>query len=468
MKRRCLICFSLAVATCLASAQGPDIARDFVLTDKEAVGMLSPRVVCGSLTLQLMWSPDGSVLLARRMDVQTGENVFLSTLKSNPTNAATLAPPPPTQELIFYSPKTGKVRSTVPIGDPNNEVFDISWVPGSQQILVEYERVLKPTPDAPLTSRVYLALVSYDGRVTPLVDADANTQNFQTSVSPNRPLVAVLSEVNPNLAPNADQLPNRKRNQKIQFYNSSGRLISESITETHSFVIPQWGSDGNLYLLSRKYINRKPSDSYRRVDLSTAKVSDEVTFPGDFQEKEENLPVQTIPMTLPLRKKEISDQVSTMILVATAKHEETEFAIVSSDSKMAIISPSGESVAYVSRGVALIRPLAHIPKEMFLQARAVARRQVLLNQGKQVGLGFMMFAGDNDDVLPANGADLQKLLGPYLKDNNQLTGFVYSFAGGNLTDVQEPASTVLGYLPGEGGQAIVYVDGHVKWKSGPP
>jgi len=472
MMRRSVICFGLAVATCLsvAQSQGPDFARDFVLTDKEAVGLLSPRVVCGSQTVQILWSPDGSVLLAQRRDVQPSEEFFLSAVKAPPGDRPAQAPPTPTQELVFYSPRNNKVRAVVPLGDPSNQVFDLNWVPGSQQVLVEYSRMVRTTQDAAPAITVNLALVSYDGRVTPLISDIVNSQNFQTSVSPTRPIVAVLSEDPSAVAPGQDQPESRKRVQKILLYNASGRLIGSSVTETHAFASPMWGKDGGFYLAFRTFEigKKKASIVYRRVDLSTAKVGEEVAFPGGYEPKTPVLPVGILPKYLSLGKKDIPETVTAMTLVSTTKHEASEFAVITSDSKEAQLSPTGDSVAYISRGVTMVRPIAHVPKELYMQARAAALRTAILSQSKQIGLAMLMWAGDNDENLPANGADLQNLLGPYLKDNNLLTGFVYSFSGGNMSQIEAPATTELGYVPGSGGRAVIYTDGHVKWKSDKP
>jgi prepilin-type processing-associated H-X9-DG protein len=41
--------------------------------------------------------------------------------------------------------------------------------------------------------------------------------------------------------------------------------------------------------------------------------------------------------------------------------------------------------------------------------------------------------------------------------------FVYTFWGGNLAEIKEPSKEVMGYVPGPGGRAVTYLDGHVKW-----
>jgi prepilin-type processing-associated H-X9-DG protein len=91
-----------------------------------------------------------------------------------------------------------------------------------------------------------------------------------------------------------------------------------------------------------------------------------------------------------------------------------------------------------------------------------AARAETLSKAKQVALGLMMLAADNDDTISADF----KLsdLAPYLRNNSILEGFVMVFTGGSLRDVKDPANTVLGYTEGPGGRAVAYMDGHVKWE----
>lgn len=79
-----------------------------------------------------------------------------------------------------------------------------------------------------------------------------------------------------------------------------------------------------------------------------------------------------------------------------------------------------------------------------------------------VALALIMYASDMDDVLPPTDR-LQDIM-PYLKDQSILNGFVYDYSGErNMSKVENPGETVIGYMPGNGGRAVVYIDGHVKW-----
>ena len=111
-----------------------------------------------------------------------------------------------------------------------------------------------------------------------------------------------------------------------------------------------------------------------------------------------------------------------------------------------------------------MRPIIQLPKELFLNALNAADRMKAVMNAKQVALGIIMYAGDHDDLYPSSQEDIGKLIDPYLKNQGIFSGFVYSYGGGLASDMKNPAQTTIGYMPGPGGRAVVYADGHVKWQ----
>ena len=80
-----------------------------------------------------------------------------------------------------------------------------------------------------------------------------------------------------------------------------------------------------------------------------------------------------------------------------------------------------------------------------------------------MGLAVLMYTQDYDEVYPT-GDDFANKLNPYAKDESIFQDFTYNQPATALKDVSAPADTMMGYVPGPGGRAIVYADGHVKWK----
>ena len=54
-----------------------------------------------------------------------------------------------------------------------------------------------------------------------------------------------------------------------------------------------------------------------------------------------------------------------------------------------------------------------------------------------------------------------------MKNRDLMNDFNYTFKGGDLANVEDPANTELGFVVGPGGRAVVYVDGHAKWVANP-
>ena len=86
-----------------------------------------------------------------------------------------------------------------------------------------------------------------------------------------------------------------------------------------------------------------------------------------------------------------------------------------------------------------------------------------MSNARQVGLALVLYAQDNHDVLPG-ADDIRSRLTPYLKNGDFLEGFVFTYLGGKLNEVNNPAETELGYIVAPGGRVVLHADGHVVWK----
>jgi hypothetical protein len=137
---------------------------------------------------------------------------------------------------------------------------------------------------------------------------------------------------------------------------------------------------------------------------------------------------------------------------------------VSADADEPSLSPAGDAVLYQSEGTALVRPLIRVERALFDVMRAAADRQVITANLKQVGLGLMMYAKDHDETFPPAGSDVQGLLNRYIPISSVFEGFIYTFSGGKMADLKDPANTPLGEAPAAGGRVVVYADGHVVFK----
>ena len=125
--------------------------------------------------------------------------------------------------------------------------------------------------------------------------------------------------------------------------------------------------------------------------------------------------------------------------------------------------PLDRFILYADGDALLIREIGPVPIALYKEMQASARRTKLLSDAKIVGIAMMLFAADLDGNLPPGDGWKDKLY-PYVKSNEMLKDFVFMLPGVQLSSIKDPANTVLGIIVGPDGQAVLYADGHAKWK----
>ena len=129
-------------------------------------------------------------------------------------------------------------------------------------------------------------------------------------------------------------------------------------------------------------------------------------------------------------------------------------------------SPTGDSVAYLDAGALLIRDIKPIDSALARKLALNSAKEKAMKDAKQAALGLLMCASDMDDVFPGQEGWESKV-NPYCLDPDLLKNFNYTFKGGNISGIESPATTEMGFTVGPGGRAVAYVDGHVKWIPNP-
>lgn len=128
--------------------------------------------------------------------------------------------------------------------------------------------------------------------------------------------------------------------------------------------------------------------------------------------------------------------------------------------------PGNDCVIYEVAGALLIRDIKPIDLALARTLTLQAAKQKAISDSKEAVLSLIMFASDSDDVLPGQEG-WEARVGPYCSDKDLLRRFNYTFKGGNMANIENPASTELGYILGPDGRAVAYCDGHVKWIPNP-
>jgi prepilin-type processing-associated H-X9-DG protein len=127
-----------------------------------------------------------------------------------------------------------------------------------------------------------------------------------------------------------------------------------------------------------------------------------------------------------------------------------------------------EAVLVEDRSAAQMIPPARLPRQEHEQMPTVAIWKKLATNAKLIADAALMYSADHDDTMPSAQDDVRSLLRPYLGNDAPFDGggygpFVYTLEGGSIADVQNPSDKMMGYIPGPGGRAVVFADGHVRW-----
>ena len=137
---------------------------------------------------------------------------------------------------------------------------------------------------------------------------------------------------------------------------------------------------------------------------------------------------------------------------------------LSKDADFALISSSGARVLFRAMGAAFCAELTKIDLERARELLAAHARVKAMNYGKQAALGALLYATDYDDFLPISGGQALESVAPYLKDSSILDKVVWTnLTGQSMGKIEKPSEYQLGYVPGPGGKAVIFADGHIQW-----
>lgn len=139
--------------------------------------------------------------------------------------------------------------------------------------------------------------------------------------------------------------------------------------------------------------------------------------------------------------------------------------MVSKDCDRAIVNSAGTRVLFRSLGTGYSLEFTPIDLEAAINALMAAARTVAMSNAKQAALASMIYSADYDDFLPISGAQATDAVMPYIRSAEILNSVVWTnLSGQKLNGISDPAAYELGYVPGPGGRAIIYADGHVGWR----
>jgi len=435
-----LLTLFAAAGSAFAGQQGGPTA---IAGKEKAWMLLSPKFVAEGECADMAWSHDGRFLLVNRTHMDVTPKFIQQSLSKSPN----LTPPNYLGEVIVFSLETGKSR-VIQKYDAAKTRYQGRWLGTGSSIFF----VLTSNED--VMSSGYIS--SADGDLRKLnIGEDVNYVDFLSC--PTRAEMAV-------------NVHSASKGIMLMRFNSSGPVGSPVKTSSGSEPVG-YLKNGNEILFTgyRKVASPASSDAkakrqeafFEAVNVLTgvSRMSSKAEYQTLFEAEEPELSVDAKPVQVDAKLKPLTPALF---------RAGDEIALIAGDVTRAVPNRQMTGVAYCSQGMVFVRPMAEMPLAAYLEAKEAADRTVIISNAKQVALGLLLYGADNDDNLPSNQGKWQDLVYPYLKNRSLMDGFVMVFKGGNMLTVADPANTVMGYIPGKGGRAVAYVDGHVKWiKNGP-
>lgn len=433
----------------LAFAQFGNVDTDYVPVGDVAYGLVMPvqAIASGSVT-RAAWASSGAYALALRMDPKLTPRLIEAA-----ATGRRVTPLPTTGSLILYNAKTQKATEVFNRSGPGAEFTDMAWLVGADVAYAALRESLMDRSGKPAgyrTSLVEVDAVSGRVRVAVFMDTEQAVP-LSVAASPTAPQVALGLTVD-----------------TPEIHHSEAIVVSPGtapkrvvLPEHHSFA--GWTQDGNELVVTQ--VSSMGLTVRSRLDIATGTVRDDEVSP--------EVPQLVKPRTLKIDRHasglaNIGGQPSSVlggtgpVYLCSAAYSSAPKVLVALEAEFAELSPKEDAVLYITRGVALVRPITSLPREAYESARDAALRAKALAQAKRVGAAIIINGAMNPDVPLGIGPGREDKVAPHLDDREPLNGFVFAFSG-KWRDLKDDDNTELGYVRCPGGRAVVYADGHTEF-----
>ncbi len=416
----------------------------YVFTEREAFLLMTPELVSPPAVSAVDWSPDSRFVLAEREYV--------------PLLPAAGTPPVGERSLVVWSRSKCRAVEVWKAPLEATRIKSRHWLAGAD---VAFVLVAPHGPPLPGMEWPRATLLRVDAARSTCRVAGELDPPAEIVVSPSRPLAIVRRP-----AEGATELQLLRSDGTVR---PVGRIpASVPVRQLH------WSPDGRrIWVESYKRppgVRGPAVDRWHSVEIGTGRLAPLAARPDIPEPRQADYPLRLKSVPVSVREGDTTASVRPLWLESPVPSEMPR-ALVVADADRAHFSPDGAAVLYVSEGAAWAVPLERRPKAEVLAAIREAQKAVTISNAKQLGLALIMYSQDYDDRLPPSGDSVKNALLPYLKNEslfqNPATGgdeFVFSYDGGPLNSLSDPSRTLMGFLNGPGGRAVIYADGHVMWE----
>jgi hypothetical protein len=456
------------VFACSLAAQGQmapytpvDDVKDFLIFKDQAFIVGSPILLAGPTISHPTWSPTGRFLLYEQSQDETNVLNIQNSVKEQRSTS-------PDMSLLVYSLSDGKSASVVRLDEATGEDPEVYWIANTDRALITLRtfRVKADSEPSPLAEKLFLfdAATATLKELNPWDGGDAVTY-LRISPSPTQPY-ALVQATFAHREYSSEGKPVYSSTSQLALVASTGGFGTVRIPDPTPSFDAMWSPDGGHGYLMTRLLQKKeveaPQSRWYEISLANASTKS-VSRPSSFymgETKGELISVREV-------NQNSNDGKSTMPLRAlwleTTDPDSQNRLLLAGDASNGDVNKTIDCVSYMCQGSLYIRPIAEVPKRRYEAAVAAYNRSLLVHQARQDGVALIMYAADYGDVLPSSQQNLMSILGPYLQDASLLAGFVYTFPGGSLDSLNNPAATQIGYVDAPDGRAVVYADGHSMW-----
>jgi|GEM_PF-6108864 hypothetical protein len=389
-----------------------------------------PNPAGGGLTSRAVWSPDSRFVLS----VRTAINWATVNIAAPPTENRGSEQ----TEVSLYD--VTNRRLTVAVRLPIEvRVSEVDWLVGGGLALVTATKSDQERPD-------YLLYAVYRG---------GTGQNL---LQVNEPIRVFSSPAAPFALIGIGETT-------LRILTPDSRL-SNAIPLPGALDTVTWDTSGQpvLYVRAGLAPAGRPAPTMAKLDMATGRLVPVTEDPETWDEPPStvfDITAGTVPVPLP-RGSGTFNMVVLQDAHANSQEDDKGTAIVSTDGRFAQMSPDGKWLLYVSRGIPVVSRVMPVDLKLYEDQMRAMEKTRLISNAKQTALAILMYAADNNENTPPFG-NFQDQIYPYVRNRDTMAGFVLVLGGADLSKVQNPTTTVLGYIAGPGGRAVAYADGSVRW-----
>jgi hypothetical protein len=450
----------------MAQTSPAETEQRTVVTEKSAYLALPPELVAEPVVTDLTVSNGGRFALAQRMKLAMRPEMLQQMLQQTDLS---LAHPQAEISLVLWDSRT-HLRTTVWQADPEEmRIESVTWLPTAEVAFVQVYQTVPVHPEQPqgekTTRPVLLRIAPANGRAEVIdLPATGRIDMVYLTPSPTVPLAVVQGA----------RFDGGHITDSLHIIDESGRFQAHTdLPQNVNVSGVMWTKNDQplIHIAQRSPNSKDMTMTWCAMDTKTGALTPLPKQPKTPQEMAELVAEPKPAAALPLRLKKTrslvkeaeTTQTTGLLWLESVTKSEKPRILLSSDSSGGQLMARGQMALIQSQGAVWATPLVRIDLAAYTALKLQADRMRTMNRAKQAALAVLMYAQDNDEIMP--GAEgLISNLSPYAADPSILDGFNYTYPGGPIADIASPAETVIGTMNGANGQAVIYADGHVKWR----